>query len=94
MTKIDKINELIKEWSTNPRWKGIERPYTAEEVVKLQGSYRIEHTIAKMGAETLWRKMQSQDYVARLFNRKPSCTGGTGWLTGDLFEWLASSSRC
>jgi isocitrate lyase len=72
MTKIDKINELIKEWSTNPRWKGIERPYTAEEVVKLQGSYRIEHTIAKMGAETLWRKMQSQDYVA-----------GLGCLTGN-----------
>jgi isocitrate lyase len=72
MTKIDKINELIKEWSTNPRWKGRERPYTAEEVVKLQGSYRIEHTIAKMGAETLWRKMQSQDYVA-----------GLGCLTGN-----------
>lgn len=72
MTKIDKINELIKDWSTNPRWKGIERPYTAEEVIKLQGSYRIEYTIAKMGAETLWRKMQSQDYVA-----------GLGCLTGN-----------
>ncbi|OJJ19602.1 isocitrate lyase [marine bacterium AO1-C] len=72
MTKIDKINEIIKDWSTNPRWKGIERPYTAEEVVKLQGSYRIEHTIAKIGAETLWRKMQSQDYVA-----------GLGCLTGN-----------
>ena len=72
MTKIDKINEIIKDWSTNPRWKGIERPYTAEEVVKLQGSYRIEHTIAKLGAETLWRKMQSQDYVA-----------GLGCLTGN-----------
>lgn len=72
MTKIDKINEIIKDWSTNPRWKGIERPYTAEEVIKLQGSYRIEHTIAKLGAETLWRKMQSQDYVA-----------GLGCLTGN-----------
>ena len=72
MTKIDKINEIIKDWSTNPRWKGIERPYTAEEVIKLQGNYRIEHTIAKIGAENLWRRMQSQDYVA-----------GLGCLTGN-----------
>lgn len=72
MTKINKINEIIKDWATNPRWKGIERPYSAEEVIKLQGSYRIEHTIAKIGAENLWRKMNSQDYVA-----------GLGCLTGN-----------
>lgn len=72
MTKINKINEIIKDWTTNPRWKGIERPYSAEEVVKLQGSYQIEHTIAKIGAENLWRKMNSQDYVA-----------GLGCLTGN-----------
>ena len=72
MTKINKTNEIIKDWSTNPRWNGIKRPYSAEEVVKLQGSYRIEHTIAKIGADNLWRRMQSQDYVA-----------GLGCLTGN-----------
>lgn len=67
-----RIQELVTDWSTNPRWKGIERPYTAKEVVKLQGSYRIEHSIAKLGAEKLWQKLNSQDWVA-----------GLGALTGN-----------
>ncbi|HEY1196805.1 isocitrate lyase [Flavobacterium sp.] len=71
-TTEDRIQELINDWITNPRWKGVERPYTASEVVTLQGSYKIEHSIAKMGAEKLWRKLKSQDYVA-----------GLGALTGN-----------
>ncbi|MBZ4036919.1 isocitrate lyase [Flavobacterium sp. 17A] len=71
-TTEDRIQELINDWITNPRWKGVERPYTASEVVALQGSYQIEHSIAKMGAEKLWRKLKSQDYVA-----------GLGALTGN-----------
>ena len=67
-----RIQELITDWTVNPRWKGIERPYTAEEVVKLQGSYNIEHSIAKLGANKLWRKLNSQDFVA-----------GLGALTGN-----------
>lgn len=65
-TTEDRIQELINDWITNPRWKGVERPYTATEVVTLQGSYQIEHSIAKMGAQKLWRKLKSQDYVAAL----------------------------
>ena len=72
MTKEQKISELINDWSSNPRWKGIERPYTAEEVVKLQGSYMIEYSIARMGAERLWNKLNSQAFVA-----------GLGALTGN-----------
>lgn len=72
MTKEQKIAELINDWASNPRWKGIERPYTAEEVIKLQGSYRIEYTIAKLGAERLWAKLNNQDFVA-----------GLGALTGN-----------
>ncbi len=72
MTKEQKISDLIKDWDTNSRWEGIERPYTAEEVVKLQGSYQIEYSIARMGAERLWNKMKSQPYVA-----------GLGALTGN-----------
>lgn len=71
-TTEDRIQELINDWITNPRWKGVERPYTATEVVTLQGSYQIEHSIAKMGAQKLWIKLKSQDYVA-----------GLGALTGN-----------
>jgi isocitrate lyase len=71
-TTEDRIQELINDWITNPRWKGVERPYTATEVVTLQGSYQIEHSIAKMGAQKLWKKLKSQDYVA-----------GLGALTGN-----------
>ena len=72
MNKQERIDALVADWSTNPRWKGIERPYTAEEVVNLSGSYKIEYTIARLGAERLWNKLNSQDWVA-----------GLGALTGN-----------
>lgn len=72
MKTQDRIQALITDWTVNPRWKGIERPYTAEEVVTLQGSYQIEHSIARRGAEILWNKLNKQDYVA-----------GLGALTGN-----------
>ena len=71
-TTETRIQELVTDWITNPRWKGIERPYTAEEVVKLQGSYQIEHSVARIGANKLWTKLNSQDFVA-----------GLGALTGN-----------
>jgi isocitrate lyase len=46
---------LKKDWAENPRWKGIQRGYTAEDVVRLRGSVHIEHTLARGGAEKLWR---------------------------------------
>jgi len=63
---------LLNDWATNPRWKGIERPYSAEEVIKLRGSYDIEYTIARQGAERLWTKLNNQSFVA-----------GLGALTGN-----------
>ena len=45
------IAAIQKDWDTNPRWKGITRGYTAEDVVRLRGSLKIEHTLAKHGAE-------------------------------------------
>ena len=72
MKTEDRIQALITDWTTNPRWKGIERPYTAEKVVTLQGSYQIEHSIARRGAEILWKKLNNQDWVA-----------GLGALTGN-----------
>lgn len=72
MTIQERAAKMQADWATNPRWKGITRPYTAEEVVKLQGSVVIEHTLARLGAERLWDKMTSQDWVA-----------GLGALTGN-----------
>ncbi len=71
-TKQERIDALVRQWETSPRWKGITRPYTAEEVVTLQGSYEIEHSIAKRGASILWEKLNTQNYVA-----------GLGALTGN-----------
>ena len=45
---------LAKDWTENPRWKGIKRPYSADDVVRLRGSFPIEHTLARRGAERLW----------------------------------------
>jgi len=52
--------------STPDRWRGIERPYGADEVVRLRGSVQIEHTLARLGAEKLWRLLHEEDYVAAL----------------------------
>jgi isocitrate lyase len=57
---------LNYDWATNPRWKGVERPYTAEDVLRLRGSIHIEHTLARMGAERLWELLHSEDYVNAL----------------------------
>jgi isocitrate lyase len=57
---------LNYEWAHNPRWKGIERPYTAEDVLRLRGSVHIEHTLARLGAERLWELLQTQPYVNAL----------------------------
>src|SRR5512145_849861 len=57
---------LQKDWNENPRWKGIKRGYTAEDVVRLRGSVQVEHTLAKRGAEKLWRLMNDEPFVNAL----------------------------
>lgn len=58
-TRTQQIEELNKEW-TNPRWEGITRPYSAEEVVKLRGSVNPECTLAQLGAAKLWRLLHGE----------------------------------
>jgi isocitrate lyase len=58
--------KLQKEWSENPRWKGIQRGYEAEEVIRLRGSVVIEHTLAKRGSEKLWKLLQQEPFVNAL----------------------------
>src|ERR1700688_2796454 len=53
-------------WESDPRWTGIMRPYTPADVENLRGSMRIEHTLARHGAETLWHMLQTEPYVAAL----------------------------
>lgn len=53
-TRTQQIEDLQKEW-TQPRWEGITRPYSAEEVVKLRGSVNPECTLAQLGAAKMWR---------------------------------------
>ena len=64
MSNQERINQLVTDWETNPRWKGIKRPYTAEEVIKLRGSFDIEHSIARLGADRLWKLLHSEHCVA------------------------------
>ena len=57
------VDELAREWGAEPRWAGITREYTAEEVVKLRGSVRVEYTLARHGAERLREMIESGEYV-------------------------------
>ena len=67
-----KEQNLITDWLTNPRWAGVERPYTAADVLKLRGSVEIEYSLAKQGAKKFWHKLHTKPYVA-----------GLGALTGN-----------
>ncbi|MFI7441626.1 isocitrate lyase [Nonomuraea indica] len=58
--------QLRDEWENDPRWDGIERTYDAEDVVRLRGSVQEEHTLARRGAERLWRLLHTEDYVHAL----------------------------
>lgn len=66
MTQLSKADQLKSDWANNVRWNGVLRPYTAEEVLKLRSKVEIEYSIAKIGAEKLWKRLKSQSYVAAL----------------------------
>ncbi len=57
---------LQKDWNENPRWKGIKRGYTADDVVRLRGSVPVEHTLARRGAERLWKSINDEPFVNSL----------------------------
>ncbi|HZH43198.1 MAG TPA: isocitrate lyase [Lysobacter sp.] len=59
-------DQLRQTWATDPRWAGITRPYAAEDVVRLRGTVPVEHTLAKLGAEKLWRYLHSEPFVNAL----------------------------
>ena len=65
--------QIQHDWDTNPRWKGITRTYTPEDVIALQGSVVEEHTLARRGAEVLWEQLHDLEWVNAL-----------GALTGNM----------
>jgi len=71
-TIAQRAEKISQDWASNPRWDGIERDYSAEEVVRLQGSFIEAHTIASMMADQLWEKLNSHDYI----NALGAMTGG------------------
>lgn len=72
MNSFVKQIEMEKDWNENPRWQGIKRPYSVDDVLRLRGKYQIEYTIAKTMSRKLWYKLNNQDFVA-----------GLGALTGN-----------
>ena len=66
MTSDSDAKKLEKEWSGNPRWRGVKRGYLAEDVVRLRGTVKIEHTLAKQGAAKLWQLTQTESFVNAL----------------------------
>jgi isocitrate lyase len=61
-----RADKLEKQWRTLPRWAGIRRDYTADDVVRLRGSVHVECTLARRGADKLWQLLQSEPYIAAL----------------------------
>ncbi|MEV0902345.1 isocitrate lyase [Actinoplanes sp. NPDC049802] len=64
--------DLTREWANNPRWAGIKRDYTAQDVVRLRGTLQERHTLAERGAAKLWELLHTEDYI----NALGSLTGG------------------
>ena len=66
MNRAEQIVALTSEWADSPRWKGVKRDYSAADVVKLRGSVIVEHTLARIGAEKLWRLVNQEQAVCAL----------------------------
>ncbi len=62
----DEVSALTCEWQTDPRWQGILRPYSAEEVLKLRGTLKIAYTFAEAGAQRLWHLLQTEEFIPAL----------------------------
>jgi isocitrate lyase len=63
MTREEQVKQLEQDWKKNPRWKGVKRDYTAADVVRLRGSVQEEYTLARRGAEKLWKLVNEEPYV-------------------------------
>lgn len=62
----ERVQKLQESWELDERWKGVTRPYSVEDVIRLRGSIDIEHTLARRGAEKLWQSLHTEDYIHAL----------------------------
>ncbi|MBL0039695.1 MAG: isocitrate lyase [Xanthomonadales bacterium] len=65
-TTLPTAEQIKLDWASNPRWAGVKRGYSAEDVVRLRGSVHVEHTLAKRGAEKLWHYLHTEPFVNAL----------------------------
>ncbi|MDO1528864.1 isocitrate lyase [Fulvimonas sp. R45] len=65
-TSLPTAEQITLDWANNPRWTGIRRHYTAEDVVRLRGTVAVEHSLARRGAERLWKSLHTEDFVNAL----------------------------
>ncbi len=63
---LPSAEQLKLDWANNPRWAGVTRTYSAEDVVRLRGTVHIEHSIARLGAEKLWKSLHTNDFINAL----------------------------
>ncbi|SOC55155.1 isocitrate lyase [Ornithinimicrobium cerasi] len=66
LSPAEQAVELERDWADNPRWQGVERRYTAEDVIRLRGSVVEEHTLARRGAERLWEALETKPFTRAL----------------------------
>jgi isocitrate lyase len=65
-TTLPTAEQIKIDWQNNPRWNGVKRPYAAEDVVRLRGTVHVEHSLARLGAEKLWKSLHNEDFVNAL----------------------------
>ncbi len=94
-TTLPTAEQIKLDWRNNPRWNGITRNYTAEDVVRLRGTVPIEHSLARLGAEKLWNSSAHRTVRqrARRADRQPGDAAGQGRAQGDLSLRLAGRGR-
>ncbi|CAB3791619.1 Isocitrate lyase [Paraburkholderia fynbosensis] len=66
ITREEQAKQLQQQWDTDPRWKGVKRTYSAQDVIRLRGSVQVEHTLAKRGAQKLWESVNTEPFVNSL----------------------------
>ncbi len=66
MRRAEQVRELERDWATNPRWQGVTREYSAADVVRLRGSVLVEHTLARIGADKLWDRVNQDEPLCAL----------------------------
>ena len=65
-TTLPTAEQITLDWNNNPRWAGVQRNYSADDVVRLRGTVAVEHSLARRGAERLWKSLHKEDFVNAL----------------------------